>query len=154
MFKHILVPVDGSPASEVSLRSALAMAAGNGASITAVHVLPDDHAFSHRPAAAGRAGADQAQAQAQTVSDSTAQGQALLDAVSEAARANKVPCQTVLVRGDRPHRKILETAHARGCDLIAMACHGQLGLKGVLLGSQTQKVLVHSPVPVLVFRAE
>lgn len=147
MFKHILVPVDGSPASEVSLRSALAMAAGNGASITAVHVLPDDHAFSHRPAASG-------QDQPRTISDSTAQGQALLDAVCEAARAMQVPCQTVLARGDRPHRKILETAHARGCDLIAMACHGQLGLKGVLLGSQTQKVLVHSPVPVLVFRAE
>jgi nucleotide-binding universal stress UspA family protein len=145
MFKHILVPVDGSPASQVSLRSALDMAAGYGASITAVHVLPDDHAFSHRPAA---------QQREKTPSDSTAQGQALLAAVSEAARARQVPCQTVLARGDRPHRKILETAHARGCDLIAMACHGQLGLKGVLLGSQTQKVLVHSPVPVLVFRAE
>lgn len=147
MFKHILVPVDGSPASQVSLRSALDMAAGYGASITAVHVLPDDHAFSHRPAAPD-------QAAEQNVSDSRAQGQALLDAVSEAARARQVPCRTVLARGDRPHRKILETAHARGCDLIAMACHGQLGLKGVLLGSQTQKVLVHSPVPVLVFRAE
>lgn len=147
MFKHILVPVDGSPASQVSLRSALDMAAGYGASITAVHVLPDHHAFSHRPAAPD-------QPEQPTVSDSTAQGQALLAAVSEAARAREVPCQTVLARGDRPHRKILETAHARGCDLIAMACHGQLGLKGVLLGSQTQKVLVHSPVPVLVFRAE
>jgi nucleotide-binding universal stress UspA family protein len=144
------VPVDGSPASQVSLRSALDMAAGYGASITAVHVLPDDHAFSHRPAAQQQ----QQQQQEKTPCDSTAQGQALLAAVSEAARARQVPCQTVLARGDRPHRKILETAHARGCDLIAMACHGQLGLKGVLLGSQTQKVLVHSPVPVLVFRAE
>lgn len=147
MFKHILLPTDGSPAAEAAVRAAVALAAETGAKITAMHVLPDSHVFSYAPEIHD-------QAREVFMRDGTTHAAKLLAAVTEAAAACGVACDSVLVRGDRPHRKILETALARHCDLIAMASHGQLGLKGVLLGSETHKVLVHSPVPVLVFRAE
>lgn len=147
MFKHILVPTDGSPASDFAVRSALALAAENGARITALHVLPDFHVFSYRPRVLDETKED-------FLKESTAHGTALLAAVTEAARARQVPCEPLLLRGDRPHHKILEAAKSSGCDLIAMATHGALGLKGMLLGSETHKVLLHSTVPVLVYRPD
>jgi nucleotide-binding universal stress UspA family protein len=147
MFKHILVPTDGSPASKAALQSILTLAADNGATITALHVLPDFHVFNYRPQMLE-------ESKEEFMKDTTVHGTAQLAAVSEAAHTRKVPCNTVLLRGDRPHRKIVETAQSSGCDLIAMATHGALGLKGVLLGSETHKVLLHSPVPVLVYRPD
>lgn len=147
MFKHILLATDGSPASEAAARSAIALAAETGASITAVHVLPDSHVFSYAPEI-------EDQARELFMRDGAAHAAKVLAAVTDEAGARGVGCDSVLVRGDRPFRKILELAQERHCDLIAMASHGQLGLQGVLLGSETHKVLVHSPVPVLVFRGE
>jgi nucleotide-binding universal stress UspA family protein len=63
-----------------------------------------------------------------------------------------VPCDTVSEVSDQPHETIIALAEARGCDLIVMASHGRRGVKGFLLGSETQKVLTHSKIPVLVVR--
>jgi nucleotide-binding universal stress UspA family protein len=147
MFRHILVPTDGSPGSQAAAAAAIEMAAESGARITALHVLPDFHVFSYSPEMLE-------DTRDKFMHDSMAHAGKLLEGVVHAARERGVPCESVLARGDRPHRKILGAAGTHGCDLIAMASHGQLGLKGVLLGSETHKVLVHSPVPVLVFRAE
>jgi nucleotide-binding universal stress UspA family protein len=72
--------------------------------------------------------------------------------ISDAARSAGVPCSVAQVVSDDPYEAILQTAKERKCDLIIMASHGRRGLKGMLLGSETQKVLVHSDIPVLVYR--
>ncbi|MYM76282.1 universal stress protein, partial [Duganella sp. FT134W] len=69
-----------------------------------------------------------------------------------AAQAEGVACDTLVVEHELPYRAILEAARERGCDLVAMASHGRSGLQALLIGSETHKVLTHSPLPVLVFR--
>jgi nucleotide-binding universal stress UspA family protein len=76
----------------------------------------------------------------------------LLGAVKKIALAAGVPCNTVAMKGDLPYDGIIKEAKRAKCDLIMMASHGHKGLKGVLLGSETQKVLTHSKIPVLVYR--
>lgn len=146
MFKHILVPTDGSPASRPALLSAIALARSCGARITALHVVPDFHVITQNT--------DMLEATRATyLEESMQNGKKVLDFVITQAREAGVECGTFLTRSDHPHEKILDVAQANGCDLIAMGTHSKFGLKGVLLGSETHKVLVHSPVPVLVFRA-
>jgi nucleotide-binding universal stress UspA family protein len=69
-----------------------------------------------------------------------------------AAKEAAVPCDTVQEKSDQPYAAIIEAAQARGCDLIIMASHGRAGISALLLGSETQKVLTHSKIPVLVYR--
>ena len=146
MFKHILVPTDGSPASRPALLSAIALARSCGARITALHVVPDFHILTQNT--------EMLEATRATyLEESMQNGKKMLDFVITQAREAGVECGTFLTRSDHPHEKILDVAQANGCDLIAMGTHSKFGLKGVLLGSETHKVLVHSPVPVLVFRA-
>ncbi len=76
----------------------------------------------------------------------------ILSKVQTAADAGGVSCQVVSVVSNEPFEAIIETAENRGCDLILMASHGYRGVKGLLLGSQTQKVLTHSTIPLLVYR--
>ncbi len=68
------------------------------------------------------------------------------------AREQEVPCDAVFVYGDEPYETIINVASERGADLVCMASHGRKGVKGVLLGSITQKVLTHCQIPVLVYR--
>ena len=75
----------------------------------------------------------------------------LAEIESEAKEAH-VTCDTVSVVSDRPYEEIVKSALQKRCDLIIMASHGRRGVKGILLGSETQKVLAHSTVPVLVYR--
>lgn len=84
--------------------------------------------------------------------DSRAHAQKYLAVIEEAARKAGVPCETTDVTSDDPYEAIIDAAEKKGCDLIAMASHGRKGLKGVLLGSETHKVLIHSRIPVLVYR--
>ena len=72
--------------------------------------------------------------------------------IADAAREQGVACQTLRETSDDVSATLLEVARSHGCDLIAMASHGRRGLSGVLLGSETQRVLTHSSVPVLVWR--
>ena len=69
-----------------------------------------------------------------------------------AAKDAGVPCETVTVKSFSPYEAIIDTATRSGCDVIFMASHGRRGLSAVLLGSETQKVLTHSTIPVLVYR--
>lgn len=147
MFKHILLPVDGSDAGRAALDAGLRLARNCGARVTALHVLPDFHILTYRPAMLE-------ETRDEFMHDSTEQGARALAYVSDAARELKLDCGTLALRSDQPHKCIVDTARECGCDLIAMASHGHLGLTGVLLGSVTHKVLVHSAVPVLVLRAE
>jgi nucleotide-binding universal stress UspA family protein len=147
MFKHILLPTDGSPASEIAVLAGIKLARENGASVTGLHVLPEFHVFTPRAEMLEetREGYEH---------DSLIKAGKVLGFVAENAKEQHVECKTVLLRAQHPYQKIVATALAGGCDLIAMATHGHLGIRGILLGSQTQKVLLHSPVPVLVFRTD
>jgi nucleotide-binding universal stress UspA family protein len=132
MFRHILIPSDGSAASQLAVNAALRMARESGARVTAVHVLPEEPALVSAPA-------------------EPAHSPILADIARQAGTLH-VNCTTLQVHADHPHAAIVATALQRGCDLIAMASRGRSGLASLVLGSQTQKVLTHSKIPVLVFR--
>lgn len=133
MFRHILIPSDGSAASQLAVNAALRMARESGARVTAIHVLPEEPALA-------------ANAAPQPEEDE------ILAAIARQAGTLHVNCSTLQVHAEQPHAAIIATALQRGCDLIAMASRGRGGLASLMLGSQTQKVLTHSKIPVLVFR--
>lgn len=136
MYKHILLPVDDSAASGAAIASCMRFAASLGAQVTALHVQPDSHVLStHAPCP--------------DHSDCPP-----LAAALAAAHTHAVRCVPLLRNAAAPHAAILKTAHELRCDLIAMGSHGRMGLHGLVKGSETRKVLLHSTVPVLVFRSE
>jgi len=145
MFKHILLPTDGSPASSAAILDCMKFAQETGARVTALHVLPEYHAFTYRPSQLMETRSDY-------LRDSEAQGAAILSSTAAMARELQVPCDTAQRRADHPHEAILQAARENGCDMIALTPHGSHGLKDWLLGSETEKVLAHTEVPVLVFR--
>jgi len=151
MFRHLLVPTDGSDLADGTIRRAVSFASEAGARITFVHAL---ESLLMRPEA-GLYGVSLALDPAITDQFSRAEhdhAASLLERARAQAEAAGVPCSTVASSNPLIHEAILETAAERGCDLIVMASHGRRGLAGLLLGSETQRVLVHSALPVLVDR--
>lgn len=145
MYKHILLPTDGSSASELAVAACMQFARETGAHVTAVHVAPRFHVFTYRP--------EMLEDTRDTyLRDSEAAAARLLEGVEQAALEHGVACDTVIERDDHPYEAIIRQARDRGCDLIMMASHGLHGVKAMLLGSETHKVLVHSAIPVLVVR--
>jgi len=145
MFKHILLPTDGSEASDVAVQAVVGLARDMGARVTAMHVVPPFHTFTYR--------ADMLEdTEEQYDKDSNAQARKILATVEQKAQEAGVQVETLVIRSDDVYRAILDTASTRNCDLIAMASHGRRGVRGLLLGSDTQKVLTHSQLPVLVYR--
>ena len=84
--------------------------------------------------------------------EKAARADKILGAVKKSAAAAGVVCFSTVATGDAPHELIIEQAAEFHCDVIVMATHGNRGLQGILLGSETQKVLTHSKIPVLVCR--
>lgn len=144
MFRHLLVPTDGSPRSLSAAREAIALARQLGGSITALTVKPEFHVFTLRPTEIEDTKGD--------AWDVDLHARNFLEAVEDLAREAGVPCDGITAQGNHPWKVIVDTAPARGCDAIAMASHGRSGLSAVLLGSQTQRVVSHATVPVIVFR--
>ncbi|HAV38323.1 MAG TPA: universal stress protein [Massilia sp.] len=145
MFKHILIPTDGSELSERAVLAGVSFAKEVGAQVTGVTALPEFRTFT--------LDSDMIETtEDEYLAASERRGDKFLATVVDAARAAGVTCNTVLARSDRPAEAILHTARERGCDLIIMASHGRHGIGSVLLGSETQKVLVQSAIPVLVYR--
>lgn len=149
MYKHILVPTDGSPLSLKAAKAAAGLAKRLGAKVTAVYVIPqyvpdsaDDSAVLYRPG--------HTLAQHQKACRKFAE--AALDKVARSIAAAKVPCERLAVDNDAPWHGIISAAKSSKCDLIVMASHGRRGLAGLLIGSETNKVLTHSQTPVLVCR--
>lgn len=145
MFKHILVPTDGSTTSEKAIHGAVEFAKESGASITGLYVMPAFHVLTYNTEMLE----DTAE---QFAKDSDLHATKFLAYIENAAKAAGVPCDTVRMTSDYPYEAIIEAARERECDLITMASHGRKGMKGFLLGSETQKVLSHSSIPVLVYR--
>jgi nucleotide-binding universal stress UspA family protein len=149
MYKHILLPTDGSPLSLKAAKDAAELAKSMKAKITALYVVPtfyppymgDGIAFSAR---------DYSPDVHEARHDRFA-AEAFAKVEATAARA-KVPVKRLKVTGDAPWRSIIDSAKARRCDVIVMASHGRGGVGTLILGSETNKVLAHSKTPVLVCR--
>jgi nucleotide-binding universal stress UspA family protein len=145
MFKHILVPTDGSDLSLAAARSAVKLAKVTGAQLTAFHVTPayrfnvqEEHVPLEFVLPADYA--QRAQHEAATH----------LDDVQKLAREAGVSCDAHYAMSDFPASAIVRAVEQYGCDAIVMGSHGRKGLSRLLLGSQTQQVLVSTHVPVLV----
>jgi nucleotide-binding universal stress UspA family protein len=145
MFTHLLLPTDGSPASEAAIQPSMELAKALHARVTGLHVIPEFHVFTYQTEMLE-------DTPEQFTKDSQDHAVKFLAVVQKAAEEAGVACDTAYVVSDHPHEAIIKVAEERGCDLIAMASHGRKGMSGLLLGSETQKVLTHSKKPVLVFR--
>jgi nucleotide-binding universal stress UspA family protein len=145
MFKHILLPTDGSKLSEVAIHKAVDFAKSVGAKVTGFHAMPEFHVFTYRTEMLEDTRGEFAR-------DSRGHAEKYLAVIQEAAKAAGVHCEAISVTSDQPHEAIIQIAKKRGCDLIMMAFHGRKGVQGMLLGSETNKVLTHSRIPVLVYR--
>ena len=144
MLQKILVPTDGSELSLHAMKGATELAARLGSSIVGVTVV-EPYAYAslseYRP---------ESIAEYEQRADQLARER--LAALETQAKAVGVPFETVVSRSFSPYEAIIETATRTQCDAIFMASHGRRGLSAVLLGSETQKVLTHSHLPVMVYR--
>ncbi len=147
MYKNILIATDGSELSEKAVQAGLALARTLQAKVAAVHAVPsrfmltsgemetiDSHMLDKLRASAKKA------------------GEKVLDGVQEEARKAGVDCGRVLIESDWPWDAILRAAQERSSDVIVMAAHGYTDFRALVLGSETNKVLTHSKIPVLVYR--
>lgn len=148
MYRHILLPTDGSLLSREAVSSAVLFALNIGARITGIHVLPpaqqenldiwlheDHHVCERRQEFFERKALD------------------YLSFIANSALAEGVPCDCKTVTAHEPYQAILAEARHSRCDLIFMASHGWSDAPEALVGSDTIKVLSHSPVAVLVYRS-
>jgi nucleotide-binding universal stress UspA family protein len=147
MFKHILIPTDGSDTALKAVKAGIALAAEIGAKVTgycAQEPLPTHiHGEGYIADKAMVAQFEQRAAEFATK---------CVQAVEDAAKAAGVPCTALVTKSAVPYRGIVDAAEKKGCDAIFIASHGHRGLARLLLGSVTQEVLTHSKIPVLVFR--
>ncbi|CAN7615717.1 universal stress protein [Neorhizobium tomejilense] len=145
MFKHVLIPTDGSPLSTSALEKALDFAREIGAEATVLVVMEPLQVLTLNPT-----GMEVAYAEYDRQNNEAADG--ILADAQEAAKQRLVACETVKLGSLDPASTIVETAGTYHCDVIAMASHGRSGFKAFMLGSVTMKVLAHSKTPVLVYR--
>ncbi len=136
MFKHVLLPTDGSILSQAAIQKGVQFAKSMQAKITGISVMPEQKFYLYQ-------------------ADITAhkkQAERNLSFVAKTAQEADVPCETICEISDHPYEAIIRVAEKNACDLIMMASHGRRGISGLLIGSETQKVLTHSKIPVLVYR--
>jgi nucleotide-binding universal stress UspA family protein len=147
MYKHILIPTDGSELSDKAVREGIELALSMKARVTVFTASPPFHAFATESEPL-------LSADARTLYAAGAEERAAarLRPGLEYARAKGVPARTRHVFAERPYEAIIAIAAKEGCDLVCMASHGRKGIAGLLVGSETNKVLTHSKVPVLVCR--
>lgn len=147
MFKHLLLPTDGSHLSRETAKRAVAFAKTGNSKITALYAKAVSHTENYgdliQPAALDR-----------LVSGSDAKSKEYLGFVKKLCKEAGVECNTVAVEGDAPWEAIINTAESHDCDLIFMSTHARRNLSTFLLGSETYRVLTHSSIPVLVYRPE
>lgn len=148
MYRHILVPTDGSELAHKAVVHALALAKSVGAKVTVLTVEPSFNVYDVPPSQVAKM-STAFEEYAEQVKKHAAR---ILSKVADEAKAAGVPCETLHVTQDSPFESIVATAKDKGCDLIVMASHGRTGIAAMVLGSVTTKVLAHTAVPVLVCR--
>jgi nucleotide-binding universal stress UspA family protein len=147
MYQRILVATDGSTLSKKAVRCGIGLAKAVGAELVAVNVIPR-YPTSYFEGSMSVSSDEIARTEKRWAD----KAQEVVDAVCVSAKAEGVKAKAVIVRSDLVAESLLSTAKKNKCDLIVMASHGRKGLKRVLLGSETQQVLTHSQIPVLVLR--
>ncbi|RZJ61874.1 MAG: universal stress protein [Acidovorax sp.] len=147
MYKRILIPTDGSPLSDKAVNHGLALAALSGATVVALKVVP------RYPRSYFEGGMSVDLNDAQRIEAQwAAEAQAMVDKVKAEGGAQGVTVKAVVAKSDLVAEAVISAAKKHKSDLIVMASHGRKGLKRLLLGSETQHVLTHSHIPVLVLR--
>ena len=147
MFKNILVPTDGSKLSHKAVKEAIELAKKTDAKLTALHVYPK---FAGSPY--GTFGPAEDVLEEAHKNQERAEGDSLFAGIRKMTDAAGVTLDSVLVESNDVWKQIITTAKKKKCDVICMASHGRRGIAGVLLGSETHKVLTHTELPVLVLR--
>jgi nucleotide-binding universal stress UspA family protein len=148
MYKHILIPTDGSELSEKAIRHGIKLASALGARVTGFYARREPRLGTvddWDPTAYETSVAELESALAK-------KAQRRLAVIEDVARKAGVPCECRSTVSDSPFKAIIQAATETGCDLIFMASHGKKGFSDLLLGSETQKVLTHCRIPVLVCR--
>jgi nucleotide-binding universal stress UspA family protein len=148
MFKHLLLPTDGSKLSDRAVQRGLELANALGARVTTVHVIPEFQIMADESFVLPTS----VDLKLRYEKEARARAAKMLDKIAARAEAAGVKFESVVAMGDMPYEQIMETARKRKCDLIMMASHGRRGISALLLGSETSKVLTHSKIPVLVVR--
>jgi nucleotide-binding universal stress UspA family protein len=133
MFKHILIPTDGSELTRKAILSGIALAKAVGAKVTGITVTVPSQIFADTKPA-------------------NAIAEKYLGQIRNAAAAAGVSCSVIHAEHEQPYQAIIDATKRNDCDLIVMASHGRRGVSALMLGSETVKVLTHSTVPVLVYR--
>lgn len=146
MYKHILLPTDGSALSEVAISNGLKFAKALGARVTGLYVMVEREVESfedYAPTEAKSAAPDKLAKE---------EAQRYLGAIAARAAEAQVRCETLSMSHASPHQAIIRAATDKGCDLIIMASHGRKGITGELVGSETARVITNCKIPVLVYR--
>ena len=145
MFRHILVPTDGSPLSSKAIENATSLARSLNARVTVLTVTEPYHVFATDPE-------QLADTEAAYKTHSKTRAARILREADAVAQKAGVSYATQQLEQEHVHQAIIDAANEHGCDLIAMASHGRRGVSALVLGSVTTKVLTHSSIPVLVYR--
>ena len=145
MFDNILVPTDGSDLSEKAVKAAIRFASINGSKLVAISVV-EPYPIAVVSEAIVLPDLDQYEQQKRELAEQ------VLKAVADDAKELGVTCETRVAVSFSPYEEIIKAAKACNCDAIFMASHGRKGLNKLFLGSETQKVLAHTTIPVMVFR--
>lgn len=145
MFKHILIPTDGSEISAAAIQSGVQFAKEMNAKVTGLTVTTPFHIMAVESISVLNDSREY---------DASAKARATrnLDVIKEAATNAGVEFDLVHASGEHPYEEIVKTAEEKGCDIIFQASHGRRGIQALLMGSETTKVLTHSKIPVLVYR--
>jgi nucleotide-binding universal stress UspA family protein len=146
MFKHILMPTDGTDHSERAIKRGIELAKLCGAKVTGIHVLPD-----YRLAIADDGSFDPS-LPGKMQDEGRARAENFLAYVKTTAAAEGVACDTVIATNSQPFDAIVNTANERGCDLIVMTSRHRKGLVSLIMGSESSRVLHRASIAVLVFR--
>lgn len=146
MFKHILLPTDGSVLSDKGVQRGIAFAKRIKARVTTIHVVPEFRGLADE----GMLPTSAAHLRQRFIAEAQARGKRIVEKVAKRAKSAGVRCNTIIAPRGLPYEKIIAAARKEKCDLILMSSHGRRGLSSVLLGSETAKVVTHSKIPVLV----
>ena len=149
MYKHILIPTDGSPQSRKAIREGIALAKELGARVTGFYAPEQYEVLAY-----GEYFPPNLISRAEWSKPSKQTAEKYLAPLEKAAKAAKVPYQGYYKESMPPWQAIVDAAQKKKCDLIFMASHGRTGLPGIILGSQASKVLSHSNIPVLVYKTK
>lgn len=147
MYTRILVATDGSTLSKKAVASAIQLAATCGAELVALKVVPR-YPQAYFEGSIPLSAEDISRVEKQW----TEAAQTLLAAIEKTAKSKGVVTKTITVKSDGVSEAIIAAAKKHKAELIVMASHGRKGIKRLLLGSETQQVLTHSHIPVLVLR--